>query len=111
MIARRFTMTIYYYDLTAKNFGKLLREDLQSNYELGHMNPSTTIELKKATHLVWLMRRMVDITKPGYELMPDTFKKLYVHQLIQEERPDFFSDEFDNMALDHDDDVWRELEE
>ena len=104
-------MTNYYYDLTAKNFGKLLREDLQSNYELGHMNPSTTIELKKAHHLVWLMRRMVDIDKPGYALLPDTFKKLYVHQILQEEKPEFFSDEYDNLELDHDDDMWRELEE
>ncbi len=101
---------VYYYDLSTKTFGKLLTEDLQANYENQSMVVSTVIELKSAEHLVWLMRRMVDIDKPGYNLMPDTLKKVHVHQIIQEERPDFFYDGFENLGIEEDNDTWREYE-
>ena len=101
---------VYYYDLSAKTFGKLLAEDLQANYENQSMKITTVIELKNAKHLVWLMRRMLEIDKPSYALMPDTLKKIYVHQIIQEERPDFFYDGYENLGLEEDDDMWREVD-
>lgn len=103
-------MTIYYYDLTTKSFGRLLKEDLQSNYELGHMNPSTTIECKAATHLLWVVKRITQMP-PSYSLMPNQFKKLHVHQVIQDECPEIFADEFEHLCdVNHDDDMWREYE-